>query len=555
MARVVRRAIGLARLAPALVALAGGGGGLVVSIGIGAAAGSLLATLLPVDPATFDPLEALAGAVGLVALAIGLVRRKRLAWWLAVSVFVAALLDQDTVRYPTATGLAIGCLAVLAADRHRYRVASDERALRPLLAGMIAVVAIIVLQAAITDIAGPLWAEPIARLGKAIDTAAGALAFSGPKVDIPPPAHVAESVLTIARLLLVAVAVLTLRAMPGPACRGREALRARSIARRWAAGSLRPFQLGDDKLVYSPPAVEAAIVYGEAGRFAVMLGDPIGPADAGVTALRDFAEACERADRRPAAYQVSEAWRPAFEELGFKLVRVGAEAIVELDGFDLSGASRANLRHTVTRARRGGVRVAWFPNGVPDPGIRSALTEIDVAWRRARPGPELGFTIHAFDPRATVATAVAFEADGRPSAFATFEATGHGRWVLDLMRRRPGTPGALESAIVEAASSLAAAGGRELSLGLAPLAQLRPGGPIEERLLGLGARAVRHAYDVRGLEFFKAKFAPRWEPRYVALRSRLDIIGIGLALVRLHVAGSGASLVRVVSRTARLVGA
>jgi len=547
LTRLGRAAAGLARLAPAVLAVGGALAATVLSIVLGRAAGRVLAAWLPLDPTGIDPLEAVAVAIGLLAIGAGLVRRKRLAWWIAVAVFLGAVVDQEAVAHPIATGLALGCLAVLAADRRRYRVATDRRAVRPALAIAIVVVAAVVLQAAAFDVAGPLWAAPQNRLQDAIDALADTLALSGPDVTLPPPvlSGLGDAIDVGARLSLVVVALLTLRAVPSAPAAADELRRRRTIARRHAAGALRPFQLGLDKLVFGVAGHEAAIAYGEAGRFAVMLGDPIGRAADGREVLRAFTEAAEIADRRPAAYQVSEAWLAAFRRLGFRLVRVGAEAIVDLDGFDLRGSRRANLRHTIARARRGGVRIEWLPDGVDDGPLRAQLAGIDAAWRAAHRGPQLGFTIHPFDADAGVPTAVAIEGDGRASAFATFQPTGDRTWVLDLMRRTAGTPGALEACIAEAAVAFAADGAGELSLGLAPLVRLRDDGPVEERLLAAGGRLVRGLYDVRGLEFFKAKFAPRWEPRYVAVRSRADLVGLVVALLRLHVAGSGRSVVEV----------
>ena len=547
VARVGRGVAATTRLVPALVALGMAVAGLVVAAGVGAAAGSLLAAVSPVDASRIDPLEASGTAVGLVALGVGLARRKRLAWWLAVCVFVAAVADPDALRYPVATGLAVGCLGILVADRRRYRVRSDRRMIRPVLAAAVLVVALIVVQAAVVDVAGPIWAAPVARAKNAVEAVADALALPLPDLRQPVPGvQLADIALDAARLLLVAVGLLALRALPGPRARGRDALRARSIAERYATGALRPFQLGDDKVVYSRPGADAVVVFGAAGRYAVMLGDPIGPRPAAALALRSFTESAELADRRPAAYQVSERWGSVFRRIGFRLVPIGAEAILDLRDFGLAGSRRANLRHTVTRARRGGVRVGWYGSGVADAGLAAALARLDEEWRQRQAGPRLRFTIHDFRPDERVPTAVAFEADGEPSAFATFQSTGDGTWVLDLIRRRRGTPGALESCIAEAAVAMAASGGRELSLGLAPLARLRADRAPEERLLALSARLVRRLYDVRGLEFFKDKFAPRWEPRYLALRSRLDLAGIVIALLWLHVRPSAADR-RIVS--------
>jgi phosphatidylglycerol lysyltransferase len=244
-------------------------------------------------------------------------------------------------------------------------------------------------------------------------------------------------------------------------------------------------------------------------------------------------------------YQASPGSVGPLESLGFRTFKIGEEAILDLTDFDLAGPRRANLRHTISRAQRGGLGVAWCPDGLtPEEAARllPALAEIDAAWQRAH-GPRMAFTIGSFEPAdlGGVGLALAFEADGRPAAFATFRRTEPGAWVLDLLRRRSeATPGAIEAAVAHAASGMAEAGDRQLSLGLVALRGLSlKSGPPESRLLAVGARLVRPLYDIAGLTFFKNKFAPRWEPREAAVRGRLGAVGFVLAVLRLHLVRAG----------------
>ena len=74
---------------------------------------------------------------------------------------------------------------------------------------------------------------------------------------------------------------------------------------------------------------------------------------------------------------------------------------------------------------------------------------------------------------------------------------------------------------------------------------------MEERALAAIARLVRPFYDVEGLAFFKDKFAPRWEPRYVAVPSRVHLLGLLLALARLHLGSLHRAAVHAATGVAR----
>ena len=238
-----------------------------------------------------------------------------------------------------------------------------------------------------------------------------------------------------------------------------------------------------------------------------------------------FVANCRARDEVPAVYQAS-------SESRADLLALGPASVPRRPRGDRrprrpstsAGSKRANLRHTITRARKGGVAFRFYPAGIPEPSghaLAPSLIEIDRAWSAAA-GPRLGFTIGQFDPAELdrLAISIATDADGAAIAFATFRPTGiDGGWVLDLLRRAPGgTPGALEGCLAEAATGLRAAGAPTLSLGLAPLAGLDDASAVaEERALARAASLVRRFYDVRGLAFFKNKFDPRWEPRYVAI--------------------------------------
>ena len=508
---------------------------------------SPLPSLLPIDPDLSEPVVASAAAIGLVGLAIGLARCKRVAWWLAVAVLAAALLDQiELLRHVVPALLAAVCLALLIVTRGRYQVETGTRSRRLafLLCGVGAFLAVASLGVSIGTALGLVSPATDARdLGGAL---LDWVAFGNP--DLAVQAHLRGGLLlavtATARVALAGGLIFALAPGEVPPSNEEGDRQATSVADRYGQGGLLPFQLGHDTERFTAPGRDALVAYGLDGRVAVILGDPIGLPEHAQQTLYDFLATCPRRDWIPAVYQASSIGLVPLQALGYLSYHIGREAIVDLETFDLSGARRSNLRHTVTRARHGGVTVAWHPNGLGAglAGLGDELLAVETAWRQ-RARASLRFTVSSYQPSDLVTNpvAIAQEPDGRIVAFTTFRPAGRDNgWVLDLLRRVPGSvPGAVESCLVEAAFGLRSLGASTLSLGLAPLAGLDPrqGSPVE-RVLGLGVRMVRHTYDVAGLYFFKAKFDPRWEPRYLVVARRAHLPSVILALLRLHLGGS-----------------
>ena len=504
---------------------------------------------LPVDPADADPAVAILSAVGLAALTIGLLRGKSVAWWLAIATLSVSLLGQArALSHPLVVIVIGGLLAVLLADRRRYTVESAV-GWRRVTVGLLMVGGLIAgLETSLIVATTGGWPQSLAALSDVTAAIGNAFGMSDATANRVLQQSSRDALLGFlllaARLPIVLAAMGVLSRVAEPPADPTTRARARAIADKYGSGALLPFQLGEDKLVFSPPDADGLVVYGVAGRTVVVLGDLIGCPKASPQVFERFLAHCRRFDRVPVVYQASSAGRATFVGAGFRMFKVGEEAIVDLTTFDTTGNRRANLRHTITRCRKDGVTFRWFAHGIPadESALLGQLEAIDSTWRKTA-GPEMGFTISHFD-RAAMAwqpVSVAIGQLGMALGFTTYRRTGvDDGWVLDLMRRDPsGPPGVVEACIAEAALAMRDAGAKTLSLGLAPLAGLDGvNGPWEERLLANGGRMVHRWYDVNGLARFKNKFDPYWIPRYGAIRRRRDLIGFIIGLPRVHLAGA-----------------
>ena len=107
---------------------------------------------------------------------------------------------------------------------------------------------------------------------------------------------------------------------------------------------------------------------------------------------------------------------------------------------------------------------------------------------------------------------------------------------LSFMRRDRATPNGLTEFLVVRAVELARERGiEELSLNFAAFGRWisRPEGRVEDalgRLVALGDRC----FQIGRLYRFNAKFAPRWDPRFLVYERRLDLPRVALAALRIE---------------------
>ena len=501
--------------------------------------------LLPAGPVSGDWLSAEVSSTALLLIGIAVARRKRVGFWMALTVMATALVVQGaTLGHPVAAGLAILVATILVATRDRYHIGTGRRETR-LAIGL--VVGGVVLAGAAAVSAG----NGIDAFGTAAAAVSSLLDFATP-VAVPGLATLGLALV----LAHIGYLVATFVALdPVPDTRPAEIVAAaRRTLRRVGSGSLYPYQLAPECAPFADEAGTAALATASVGRCSVALGDPVGAPSAATGVFADWLGGCRADDRLPVVYQASEPRARTLRAQGWRSVLVGREAIIDPRAFDIGSSRVANLRHTVTRSRKGGIRTLWSSSGavgLSEPRLVAGLVRLDAEWRRTA-GPQMRFTVGHFDPRETGDTAIAVAVDehDEPVAFAVLRPTGaDDGWMLDVMRRaRGGVPGAVEACLVTAIQALGEMGVPTLSLGLAPLAGLDPASDaVAERLLARGARLVRPFYDHEGLAFFKNKFAPTWEPRYLVVCSWLDLPTAAVALLRLHLGGGWARVIRSVA--------
>ncbi len=127
--------------------------------------------------------------------------------------------------------------------------------------------------------------------------------------------------------------------------------RARAIVEQYGHSSLARFLLFDDKRYFFSPG-GSVIGYALAGRTAVALGDPVGPAEDLLPSLQAFTSLCQRNDWLPVFYQTLPETLEVYKAAGFDALCIGHEGIVNLKTFTLEWQGRQGAAHPVQPAEK-----------------------------------------------------------------------------------------------------------------------------------------------------------------------------------------------------------
>lgn len=314
-----------------------------------------------------------------------------------------------------------------------------------------------------------------------------------------------------------------------------EVERARQILSRHCRSSQDFFKARPDKSFFFSRDGQSFLAYRVGAGVALVLGDPAGPPGGIPQIAADFLGFCTDNGWGVAFYQTLPDFLAVYQQLGFRKLKIGDEAIVELPRFTLEGKAGRNLRVTLNRLEREGIHTELYEPPLPD-ALIGELREVSNEWLQIPGRRERRFSLGFFDEAYLSSTTVfcATDASGRILAFVnlvpsckTNEATA------DLMRRRTEAPnGVMDFVFVKLFLHFKERGVERFNLGMAPMAgfhQQEEASP-EERAIHAFFQHLNFLFSFKGLLAYKSKFASYWEPRYLIYRNILDLPRVAMAL-------------------------
>jgi phosphatidylglycerol lysyltransferase len=277
--------------------------------------------------------------------------------------------------------------------------------------------------------------------------------------------------------------------------------------------------LGDKQFLLSPSQT-AFLMYAVQGRSWVAMGDPVGPQAEWDTLLWDFREMCDQHGGWPVFYQIGSERLDRYLDLGLSLLKLGEEALVNLDTFSLEGSQWRDLRYTHRKIQKEGFSFAVMDT----PDVAAAmgqLEQVSDAWLADKKGGEKGFSLGYFSPAYIRQFPVAVVRQGQEIiAFANlWLGAGKQELSVDLMRYLPSGPdGVMDFLFSELMLWGKMQGYKYFNLGISPLSGMEehPLAPLWHKTSGFLFSHGELFYHFQGLRKYKEKFSPEWLPKYLA---------------------------------------
>jgi phosphatidylglycerol lysyltransferase len=315
----------------------------------------------------------------------------------------------------------------------------------------------------------------------------------------------------------------------------QERAMATEIVLKWGRSALDYFKLWPDKSYFFSPSQRCFLAYRVGGNFAVVLGDPVGPEEEIEDTIRTFMEFCQENDWGLGFHQTLPDFLPIYQKLGFKKLKIGDSAIVDLKRFSLQGKAMKKIRHYVNQLEKFGIQALYYEPPIPEE-ILLQVKEVSDEWLQISGRRERGFTLGRFEPNYIRSTPlfVAIDQNGQVLAFANIVPSYcEGEATVDLMRHRREVPnGIMDYLFVKLFLYNQEKGYQRFDLGMAPMSgfQENEEASREEKAIHYFFQRLNFLFRYTGLRQYKAKFVSFWEPRYVVYRNPFDLPRLAIAL-------------------------
>ena len=279
----------------------------------------------------------------------------------------------------------------------------------------------------------------------------------------------------------------------------------------------------NDKNVYFDKTNTVMIMYRPVQNSVIVLGDPIGKKDNFVEAINDFIIYCNEYHMNVCFYEINGENLELYCDQGFRFVKVGQDATLNLNEFSLVGKKNRTWRHVINNFDKGNYE---FKVEEATDNLLSQMKVVSDKWLGNK--NEMGFSLGFFDEDYLKRTKIAcIYKDNELLAFANLQPFYDNKTLsIDLMRYdRSNEDGLMDFIFIKLILWAQDNNFEKFYLGMAPLSKV--GDKIyskkKEKILNIVYNTQNKIYNFKGLRNYKDKFKPDWSNKYIAYTSDFNL--------------------------------
>lgn len=296
--------------------------------------------------------------------------------------------------------------------------------------------------------------------------------------------------------------------------------------------------LNPESSYYFGAEIYGVIPYTLIGKSAMSQGDPVCERCHMEQLADEYLHFCKNKGYRPIFNSVGTEMADILKSRGFRVLRYGEEAILDLASYSLAGGKKGALRRNVAKLNRAGVILSEYcPEAARDLSLEKGISELEEQWFADK---KLNLTYSVgdlqFDRPYGRRYFLTRDTDGTLLTVLSFLPYRQKKgYCVDVMYRKlDGPTGAMEHAIISAAMKMKEDGVEEVSLNIAPLAGIditKPDTVKAEKLMYEIFDKMDFGYDFKNLYRFKSKFSPTlWKQRYLVYDRRIPLVRLATSI-------------------------
>lgn len=269
---------------------------------------------------------------------------------------------------------------------------------------------------------------------------------------------------------------------------------------------------------------KSVIAYTVTKGVALVIDGPSGDNKSNEVVLSQFTKFISTQDWVPSIIHANQNINNLVNKIGYKTIYIGSEALVDCGRFTNITQKSKHFRYVKNRAIREGLSIEHWVAPLSNSQIRR-LKFVSDEWISSGK-QEYTFIMSPFSEsylkNCNVSVLIK---DNKPIAYANaLPKLIDDQLSIDHMRHvKSLPPTGMHFLLMQMIVDANANGIKKFNLGLAPLSKLntQDGGGVSERLLQTIKKLGSKFYSFRGLEQFKNKFEPDWEPRYICYKGNV----------------------------------